>query len=281
MKLGSGTVAIWKFRPKALYFIVLLPPPLPGEVLGEYRLNAALPRIENAPWVICQSPERPDITVYLYRRRAIVEFDLSVRSFDFLDDAIRYSVSVSLREAVYATLVSMLAPAPGKDGMKLIPILVSDLESRRREKEGWIGDGATSFHFRMYDASEQRQALVRVSRHVILVAGAGGRMLQEVVNLAYEKILYTPGAVISNDSVFAFLDGLARYTVPTENSVFLQREFARLGVLLATVQVLVGIWAVIASGKSPEFIGLSVPVLMVIAFCTYLVVRRLRLVIWR
>ena len=281
MRPGSETVAIWKFRPKALYFIVLLPPPIHGETLGEYQINATASCVKSTPWMVCQSTERPDIRVHLYRRRAIVEFDLSNCHFDFLDNAIRYSVSTSLREAVYTTLASLLAPIPSRDEIKLIPILVSDLASRGRETEGWISDGATSFHFRMYDASEQRQALVRVSRHLILVAGAGGRVLQEVVNLVYEKILYPSGSSISTEAVFTFLDGLARYTVPTENSVFLQREFARLGILLATVQVLVGIWAVIAGGKSSVFIALSVPVLAISAFCIYLLVRRLRLVEWR
>ncbi|MGC1649017.1 MAG: hypothetical protein WA741_24615 [Candidatus Sulfotelmatobacter sp.] len=281
MRLRSDTVAIWKFRPKALYFIVLLPPPHSGNVLGEYRLNAKASSTKRTPWMVCQSTARPDIRVHLYRRRAIVEFDLSAHHFDFLDDAIRHSVSSALREAMYTTLASVLVPIPKRDEMKLIPILVSDLESRGRESEGWIGDGATSFHFRMYDASEERQALVRVSRHLIIVAGAGGRVLQEVVNLAYEKMLYAPDASISNDAVFAFLDGLARYTVPTENTVFLQREFARLGVLLATVQIVVGIWAVVAGGKSSAFIFFSVPVLIVTAFCIYLLIRRLRLVDWR
>ncbi len=277
----GDTVSIWRFRPKALYFVVLLPPPFPDEILGEYQFNATVTGIESTPWTIYQSTEQTDARVHLYRRRAIVEFDLATRQFDLLDDAIRYSVSAPLRESVYATLASVLAPIPDSDKMKMIPLLVSDLESGGRRSEGWIGDGATSFHFRMYDASEQRQALVRVSRHIIVVAGAGGRVLQEIANLVYEKMLYAQGADISNDAVFAFLDGLARYTVPTENSVFLQREFARLGVLLASVQVLVGVWAVVAGGKSAPFIGLSVPVLMVIAFCTYLLIRRLRLVNWR
>jgi hypothetical protein len=281
MRLGSSTVAIWQFRPKALYFIVLLPHPFSGDALGEYQLSATASSVERTPWMVCQSTERPDIKVYLYRRRAIVEFDLSTCHFDFLDNAIRYSVSTSLREATYTTLASVLVPIPKRDDIKLIPILVSDFESPGRGSEGWIGDGATSFSFRMYDASEERQALVRVSRHLIVVAGAGGRVLQEVVNLVYEKMLYTPGASISKDSVFAFLDGLARYTVPTENSVFLQREFARLGMLLATVQVLVGVWAVVAGGKSYAFIFFSVPVLLIMAFCIYLLVRRLRLVDWR
>lgn len=69
--------------------------------------------------------------------------------------------------------------------------------------------------------------------------------------------------------------------MPTENTVFLQREFARLGVLLATVQIVVGIWAVVAGGKSSAFIFFSVPVLIVTAFCIYLLIRRLRLVDWR
>jgi hypothetical protein len=281
MRRGSDSVAIWKFNPKALYFIVLLPHPFSDDILGEYQLNATASNVKRTPWMVCQSAERPDIRVYLYRRRAIVEFDLGTCHFDFLDDAIRYSVSISLREATYKTLASVLAPIPKRDEVKLIPILVSDLESPKRESQGWIGDGATSFSFRMYDASEERQALVRVSRHLIIVAGAGGRVLQEVVNLAYEKMLYTPGTSISKDAVFAFLDGLARYTVPTENSVFLQREFARLGMLLATVQVVVGVWAVVAGGKSYAFIFFSVPVLIITAFCIYLLVRRLRLVDWR
>ena len=281
MRLGSDTVAVWKFKPKALYFIALLPHPYSGDILGEYQFNAKVSSVKHTPWIVCQSAERPEIKVYLYRRRAIVEFDLSACQFDFLDNAIRYSVSSSLREATHTTLANVLVPIPKKDEIKLIPILVSDFKSPWREGEGWIGDGATSFSFRMYDASEERQALVRVSRHLIIVAGAGGRVLQEVVNLVYEKMLYTSGTSISKDAVFAFLDGLARYTVPTENSVFLQREFARLGMLLATVQIVVGVWAVVAGGKSYKFILLSVPVLMVTAFCIYLLVRRLRLVDWR
>ena len=226
------------------------------------------------------SSNHPGMTLYLYRRRAILAIDLTDQQFGSLDSAIRYAVDADLRRRVAIFLRDTIEPCPDSDAMRMVPVLTTDFTVRASRSTHWIGDGATSFHFRMYDASRGHQALVRVSRHIIVVAGAGGRLLQEIINLVYEKILYQSAGPVPDESVFAFLDGLARYTVPTENSIFLQREFARLGVFLASVQILVGVWGVLAGGKGVDFLVLSLSVLVLGVVISYLSIRRLHMVEW-
>lgn len=56
-----------------------------------------------------------------------------------------------------------------------MPLLTADLNVSWIERESWVGDGATSFYFLMYDVSRRCQAVVRVSRHLVLLAGTSCR----------------------------------------------------------------------------------------------------------
>lgn len=274
-------ISEWAFSSYRLTFTVLLPHAADA-FLSEYSIRIAdsITTHQASPWAMVTSSGHPGMTLYLYRRRALLDINLSGLHFSDLDSAIRYSVDSDLRRRVVAFIRDIIEPCPNSEAMRMMPILISDFVTRPGRTADWIGDGATSFHFRMYDASRGHQALVRVSRHIIVVAGAGGRLVQEVVNLVYEKILYKSPKSVSDESVFAFLDGLARYTVPTENSIFLQREFARLGVFLASVQVLVGVWGVLAGGKATEFLVLSLSALLLLVVISYFSIRRLHLVEW-
>lgn len=279
MKSDNSMVSQWRITPHYLYYVMLLPPPDDENPLGEYSLKATK-TVSSGPWSVFSPADRPGAALYIYRRRAIVRFDLREHRFVSADDAIRWSVKPAVKSEALSLLTENLTAPLAADGIKSIPILIAGLDTSRDATSDIIGDGVTSFHFRLYDASASAQAIVRVSRHLVMVAGAGGRVVQEVVNLAYEKLLYDSSPTISTDAVFAFLDGLARYTIPTENSVFLQREFARLALFLATVQVIVGVWAVIATQWSQPFIYSAFGMLALIV-ASYVTVRRLKLVHWR
>lgn len=272
----------WNFRPRSLYFAVLLPHPYSGESLGEYTLSGSPATATDSagPWRTVAGFTRSDLVVHLYRRRALVAVEVPESPSGTFDEAIRWAVSSDLRAAVNKILTETLTPPPSPAELRMIPVLIGDLGKRPAERVHWISEGTTSFHFRMYDASIERQALVRVSRHIIVIAGAGARIRQEVVNLVYEKILYKSDGQIDDELVFSFLDGLARYTIPTENSIFLQREFGRLALFLATVQVLVGIWAAVAASTRTLVLVLSISLLIAAVVLTYFSLRRIRLVDW-
>ena len=117
-----------------------------------------------------------------------------------IDDFIRFY----LRELA-ADMQTVLKSSIEADSVnwRYMPLLVGDLKINRFRKQYWQSDGITSFQMRLYDSSQQRAGFVRVSRHLVLCAGIGPRLQQDIVNLIYEKLLYSPQ--IDADCVFAFI----------------------------------------------------------------------------
>lgn len=124
----------------------------------------------------------------------------------------------------------------------------------------WVDDGITTFYYRIFDSSANRAGFIRVSKWLTISYGLGDNIVRELLNLVYEKIIYSMRKrgsceVILGDDEFALLDGLARYTVPTELNLFLQGlaikvsiYIASLGILLAvlgSIAPLLQIWAVV------------------------------------
>jgi hypothetical protein len=165
-----------------------------------------------------------------------------------IDSVLRVSVDKHL-QAWVEERVRKVANLAKHEVFVAIPVIRTGLEHGPLQK-GWIGDGVSSFFCRVYDSGTGQQAVIRASRHAILAAGVSGRLYQELINLAIEKMLYpafeqelkrrvSPKHIFgaTEAETFAFIEGLARYSIPTENSVYMQRRFAALAVFFAVFQI--------------------------------------------
>lgn len=286
----SGLVARWEVAPSILSYVVLLPPPDASTILGEYAIDDRFEDSTSGEGVWRQFAVLQNdipVSIYVYRRRLIAEISVppevrNEKSSLRLDSSIRWAVDSSAADTIWGAVLQLI-PSLNVELTTSIPMLLADYKPKRHELVRWQSDGATTFMLRMYDSVIGRQAVVRVSRHLVAVLGGSGRLRQEVVNLIYEKVLYSdPGTGgVAKESVFAFIDGLSRYTVPTENNVFLQREFARLGLLIGWLQIVLGVWSVAMGGHTSSIeLAIGVAILMCIALASFVVIRRLSIVRW-
>jgi hypothetical protein len=125
----------------------------------------------------------------------------------------------------------------------------------------WLGDGVASFNYRVFDSRAGRAGYVRVSRFSTICIGVGPQIVQDVINLVYERILYPArgsGKILSHGQAEqAMATGLSEYTVPTELNVYMQR----LAFSLTTYALLFGI----AFATLPILIPNQAPSALVIA----------------
>src|SRR5438552_6879167 len=101
-----------------------------------------------------------------------------------IDHFVRFYLS-DLQDEMHAVLQTAIDAKSVR--WRTLPMLVADLKMARSHKQMWQSDGITSFYMRLYDSSKGQPGFVRVSHHVVLCAGIGGRLLQDIVNLVYEK----------------------------------------------------------------------------------------------
>ena len=285
-----GQVASWQISNPVLNYVALLPPKSNDDSLSEYVVA------QNGPWHVTEEEfEGLNVKLYVYRRRMIVEiitFNQLAPNGEkqTLDSLIRRSVDHDNVRKV-TDLIKRVVKLPSTADVQVIPFLSLDFKVDHRSRENWISDGATSFNLRLFDSVKGRQAVIRASRHIIVLLGGSGRLRQEITNLIFEKILYRSASnkilyrsasnKVADDQVFHFMEGLARYAIPTENNIYLQREFARLGVILGSFQVIIGIWSAVATSlNSALTIGVTTVPLLTFLGCIYLWIRRINLVRW-
>jgi|GEM_PF-4979291 len=275
-----GQVASWQISNPVLNYVALLPPKSNDDSLSEYLVA------QNGPWHVMEEEfEGLSVKLHVYRRRMIVEiitFNQLAPNGEkqTLDSLIRRSVDHDNVRKV-TDLIKRVVKLPSTADVQVIPFLSLDFKADHRSRENWISDGATSFNLRLFDSVKGRQAVIRASRHIIVLLGGSGRLRQEITNLIFEKILYRSASnKVADDQVFHFMEGLARYAIPTENNIYLQREFARLGVILGSFQVIIGIWSAVATKLSALTIGVTIVPLLTFLGCIYLWIRRFNLVRW-
>ena len=121
----------------------------------------------------------------------------------------------------------------------------------------WLDEGITTFLYRVFDSKTNRVGYVRVSRHQILCAGLSDHIVQDVVNLTYEKFLYKMEEKgeesLSVEDVQSFLDGLSKYTIPTELNVSMSQLNIKMLIFVSFVTTSVAILSAYVFQERPTF----------------------------
>jgi hypothetical protein len=273
-------VSAWHIKPKSVNLVCLAITSPDAPDLPEYNFHIdATEYSRSGPWRVSQIEVGTRIfSIYLYRKRAIISWEIpkeQKKKLSKIDDFIRFYLSelaadmrIALKKCIDADDVTW----------RCMPLLVTDLTIDRTNRQQWQSDGVTSFQLRLYDSSTQRAGFVRISRHVILCAGIGPRLQQDVVNLIYEKLLYYP--LIDTERVFAFIDGLSRYVLPSELNIFLQGAVARLTVVFSVSAIVIAILQIFIAGFNwqGKITALFISILVIVL--TWFLTRYIRLLEW-
>lgn len=282
------TVSRWDISPKSVNLICQAIAPEGSPDLPEYNFRAELGPVERSgPWRVCRVAQGHwHFSVFLYRKRAIVSWEIDAterRQFgrdnladsSAIDHFVRFYLS-DLKDDMLAVLQTAIDAESVR--WRTMPLLVADLKMTRSHKQLWQSDGITSFYMRLYDSSKGRPGFVRVSHHVVLCAGIGGRLQQDIVNLVYEKFLYAPE--VNRECEADFLDGLARYVVPAELNIFLQEAIARLTLIALITAFILATLALFASkfdvGEKVLMTGVSI----IVVIGVWILAQRVRLLRW-
>ena len=119
---------------------------------------------------------------------------------------------------------------------KFRSFLSKNEDAAENEKYRLFGDGIATFNYKIYRGFMfwKNVGLVRVSRHLVMCCGLDDFFKQEVVNLCYEFVLNKRPGKSDDEGIHSLMAGLSRYTVPSDESFFLQ-------VLVMKVTVAIGI----------------------------------------
>lgn len=182
-----------------------------------------------------------DVELFIYRKRFIVCRRIDLKD-EPMDERIRTTLGVKDH---WLRRVQELLPLEDELKYTLLPFVFTD-QVEFDEQNDWIGDGITSFNYRIYDSDTERAGVVRISRHMLVCAGLSDAVLQDVVNLTYEKLLNVPKAIEHAD-VFNFVDGLSRYTLPSELNIYIQKAVLRAAIFTAVITLSVSLISTMVS----------------------------------
>jgi len=236
---------------------------------------------DSGPWKV-YSMDTLGVLVSIYRKRLLLLYPLETGQ-DYLDtDIIIREFLKSRDEKLVALNQFNLLFGDAIRGISRYPVLfINDfrvVQKPRKHSQSfinritWLDNGVTTFFYRIFDSSALQISYLRVSRHLVVCYGLSDNVIYDLVNLVYEKFLYTPRlGDVSTDDVFNLLDGLNRYTVPTELNLFLQDVGLRLAIYLTIVAILISLAQMIAS-------GISLPYLQFLPYVTTVI---LAVVVWK
>lgn len=192
-------------------------------------------------------------TLSFYRYRLIIFYDPRVKSSVETDIFIRntflpiFSSDIVAILAKVKGIVSDSVEEIFSYGIILAPkyklVEHTPTELRGLSVPNWLDDGVTTYYYRIFDSSKACAGFIRISKWVTISYGLSDAINRELVNLVYEKVLHSmrrrssQGAVMGVDD-FSLLDGLARFTVPTELSLFLQGLAIKASAFIATLGII-------------------------------------------
>ncbi|WP_427928549.1 hypothetical protein [Agrobacterium cavarae] len=173
--------------------------------------------------------------VHLYRKRIVVVFGQTCGRVD-----LSQTLTLGLETSEEARkLFDQFKVLIGTDVLEIRshPVVRSgklrkkDMFSGGRNTYEYINDGLTSFYTRIYDSDIGEVAIVRISRHITVVYGLGGTLMQDIINLIYDDLLYSEKIEASN--VFDLYDSMNKYILPLEINLFVQKLFYGLALFAA------------------------------------------------
>lgn len=170
------------------------------------------------------------MTFSLYRKRFILYKDISIKNIKSsnLDGIIRFCM---LSFSDWKKCVIDLLPA----NVKINALSFAFIEKFSvKASESYINEGITSFNYRIFNPDTGKTALIRISKHILVGCGLSGHLIQDVINMCYEKLLDKNEEINSSD-VFSFLDGLCGYTLPNEQNFFIQGLAVKIAFILTII----------------------------------------------
>jgi hypothetical protein len=154
-----------------------------------------------------------------------------------LIELIKKCFGEAIREVFHYPLVI----APEFDMVRASPLDVPELR-----EVGWLDDGVTTHYYRIFDSYNNKIGFIRISKWLTISYGLNDNINRELVNLIYEKILHGmrkrgESDVSMGEDEISLLDGLSRFTVPTELNLFVQGLALRVAVFLTIIGILLSI----------------------------------------
>lgn len=225
---------MWRIKGKARLGMMGYIFPKAGVHLPEYQKeiekNFKKCNLNDGPW---DTYSHKGIYFAIYRKRFFVYHFVDIKKGDSVDSVIRLSIENTDK---YIEVIEDILP----DNLRFRTYRIAFIDKirfkRSRRGDDIIDEGITTFNMRIND-SDGNAGMVRISTHLLLCAGLKGNVLQEAINMCYEKML-TFDEDVNAEKVFDFLSGLSRFTIPSEENRFLQKAVVKVTILLTIMPVL-------------------------------------------
>ncbi len=176
-----------------------------------------------------------DFQVFTYRSRTLVRV-AATGTYDSLSEFIEDEF-LDLRHIFENEVLPQLPLSTGSSGIVWYPVIEIPRHYpavlARPHDPSWLGDGVTSYRYRVFDSQAGKVGYVRVSRFGTACIGLGYPIVQDVINLVYERVLYparTGSSPIHGSAEKAIAEGLSTFTAPTELNIYMQRLTLNLAV---------------------------------------------------
>lgn len=189
----------------------------------------SLVRIDRTGWLeSTQLVSDLSFDIYSYRSRMLVRVNAS-GEYDSLSEFIENEF-LDIRYIFIHEVLPRLPLAQGSSRIVWYPIIdIKRVNARKiegRPDPDWLGDGVSSFRYRIFDSRAGRVGYVRVSRFGTACLGLGYPIVQDVINMVYERVLYparTGPPLLHGSAERAIAEGLSTFTAPTEMNIYMQK----------------------------------------------------------
>ncbi|CDO06904.1 hypothetical protein [Mycolicibacterium cosmeticum] len=184
--------------------------------------------------------------IYSYRSRILVSVGFSEK-FDSLSEFIENEF-LDIRHIFITDIMPRLPLASGSTGIVWYPIIdikrVRAISAKDNSGPDWLGDGVTSFRYRIFDSRSGRIGYARVSRFGTACLGLGYPIVQDIINMVYERVLYparTGSHPLHGSAERAIAEGLSSFTAPTEMNIYMQKITLNIAVYALAFAIFFGV----------------------------------------
>lgn len=168
-------------------------------------------------------------TLAIYRKRVFLYKKTQMKDVGTtIDEAIRSIIS---KKDEWSRLFSSLLPKDVEH--RYIPFLFID-KIAFKPSDTFIGEPVTSFNYRVFNSDTGKLGVIRISRHILVCCGLNNYLLQESINSCYENLLIENRDIISDD-VFRFMDSIEKFSISSEENIYLQELSIKVAVFLSLI----------------------------------------------